>query len=67
MSFISTLTHRGVYVAHVIRLQVENDLLQRSETFLNGEAHLMMFTADVCRHLINDKKTDLKAPSGVFH
>lgn len=56
------LTNRGTYGGDVIGLQVEDDILYRLDTFLNGEVHLVVFTSNVSSNLMSPNKPSLKTP-----
>lgn len=47
-----TLTDRGADGGDVIGLQVIDDVLHRLDSFLDAEVHLVVFAADVSRHLL---------------
>lgn len=48
-----TLTDRGAYGGDVIRLQVIDDVLDRPDSLLDAEGHLVVLAADVSRHLMD--------------
>lgn len=54
------LTNRGTYGGDVIGLQVVDDILDRLDTFLNGEVHLVVFTSNVSSNLMSPNKPSLK-------
>lgn len=46
-----TLTNGGAHGGDVVRLQVIDDILDRLDSFLDAEVHLVVLAADVRRHL----------------